>query len=483
MQRMRPTFVVVGAGPSGFYSAEALLRAVPDCRVHIIERTAAPHGLVRYGVAPDHQKLKQVTAVFDEIASGDRVFLHAGVDIGTDVPLDEIRTHCSAVVLATGSAVGRPVGVPGESLRQVFTSAAFVGWYNGHPDHAALAPDLGVSSAVIVGNGNVSLDVCRLLVRALDDLEVSDIPEPMLKEFRSRRIREVHMLGRSGPGGVKFSFKEFRQLADLPNVRICMPQLGTLGDEEWAGISGPDSVRVVQWLKANATPVPSIADDGRLIVNLWFKVVPAEFVGEGKVSAVVVRPSASRGGAEGEAAITIPCGIAVSCVGFSCRRLAGVPAYSPAGAIENDAGQVLGIDGREVPGLFVAGWAKRGPTGIIGTNRADADETVQSLLKRLPQLLDDSTSRSGDLRALFEQRGVQTLTHADWRALDHVEKTRGEARGKPREKLLSIDEARAALRGPLAACSDDAMPATSTAACSQRRPSSVSEGLSPYMRA
>jgi NADPH-dependent glutamate synthase beta subunit-like oxidoreductase len=449
---VRPTFAIVGAGPSGFYSAEALLRAVPDCEVHIIERTATPHGLVRYGVAPDHQKLKQVTAVFDEIASGDRVFLHAGVDVGTDVTLPEIRAHCDAVVLATGSAVGRRVGVPGESLRQVFTSAAFVGWYNGHPDHAALAPDLAVSSAVIVGNGNVSLDVCRLLVRALDDLEVSDIPEPMLKEFRGRRIREVHMLGRGGPGGVKFTFKEFRQLVDLPNVRICMPQLGTLGDDEWARVGGPDTVRVVQWLKANAmAAAPSTDDDGRLIVNLWFNVVPAEFIGDDKVSAVIVRRSASHGRAQDEAAITIPCGIAVSCVGFSCKRLAGVPVYSDAGIIENDAGQVLGTDGRELPGLFVAGWAKRGPTGIIGTNRADADATVQSLLKRLPRLLDDSKSRSGDLRTLLKQRGIQTLTHADWRALDRVEKMRGEARGKPREKLLSIDEARAALRAPLAA--------------------------------
>ena len=450
---VRPTFAIVGAGPSGFYSAEALLRAVPDCEIHIIERTATPHGLVRYGVAPDHQKLKQVTAVFDEIASGDRVFLHAGVDVGTDVTLAEIRAHCDAVVLATGSAVGRPVGVRGESLRQVFTSAAFVGWYNGHPDHAALAPDLAVSSAVIVGNGNVSLDVCRLLVRALDDLEVSDIPEPMLKEFRGRRIREVHMLGRGGPGGVKFTFKEFRQLTDLPNVRICMPQLGTLGDNDWARVGGPDAVRVVQWLKANAMAVaPSTDDDGRLVVNLWFNVVPAEFLGEGKVSAVIVRPSASRERAADEAAITIPCGMAVSCVGFSCKRLAGVPAYSDTGIIENHAGQVLGTDGRELAGLFVAGWAKRGPTGIIGTNRADADATVQSLLKRLPRLLDDSKSRSGgDLWTLFKQRGIRTLTHADWRVLDRVEKTRGEARGKPREKLLSIDEARAALRGPLAA--------------------------------
>jgi len=446
----RPTFAIVGAGPSGFYSAEALLRALPDCQVHIIERTATPHGLVRYGVAPDHQKLKQVTAVFDEIASGDRVFLHAGVEVGTDVALDEIRAHCNAVVLATGSAVGRQVGVPGESLRQVFTSASFVGWYNGHPDHAALAPDLAVSSAVIVGNGNVSLDVCRLLVRALDDLEVSDIPEPMLKEFRNRRICQVHMLGRGGPGSVKFTFKEFRQLVDLPNVRICMPQLGTLGDEEWARITGPDSARVVQWLKANATTAPDTDDDGRLIVNLWFNVVPAEFLGEGKLSAVVVRPSASRGRAGDAGAITIPCGIAVSCVGFSCKRLAGVPAYSDAGIIENDAGQIVGMDGRELPGLFVAGWAKRGPMGIIGTNRADADSTVQSLLKRLPQLLHEPKSRTGDLRTLFKQRGIQTLTHADWRALDRVEKMRGEARGKPREKLLSIDEARAALRSPLA---------------------------------
>lgn len=432
----KPVIAVVGAGPAGFYAAEALLQALPECRVHLIERGAAPHGLVRYGVAPDHQKLKQVAAVFDGIAGHERLRLHAGVDVGGNVSLDDIRARSHAVVLATGAPVGRSLGVPGEALQQVFSSAAFVGWYNGHADHTGTRPDLAVQSAVIVGNGNVALDVCRLMVRAYDDLAASDIPQPMLEVFRTRRIREVHLLGRGGPGAVKFTFKEFRQLADLPNVRIRAPQAAGFTETQWEQAAGPDAQRFLKWLRADSTreqPDP----EGRTTVNLWFHLAPEAFLGDGRLGEVRVRSTAG-----GESTgFGIPCGIAVTCVGFSSRPLQGLPAADASGALGHRGGQVVGIDGHGLGGMFVAGWAKRGPSGIIGTNRACACETVAALVASLPALMASRPALAGDFESLFRARGIRSLGHADWQRLDAQECAWGEALGKPREKHLSMADA------------------------------------------
>lgn len=442
MPPTEPRISIVGAGPSGFYVAEALLQALPDCRVHLFERSAAPHGLVRYGVAPDHQKLKQVAAVFDGIAAHERLRLHAGVEIGRDLSMADLRACSHAVVLCHGAALGRSLGIPGEDLPQVFGSADFVGWYNGHADHVHHGPDLAVASAAIVGNGNVALDVCRLLVRSFDDLAASDIPQPMLQSFRRRGIREVHLLGRGAPGGVKFTFKELRQLADLPNVRIRLPQAGEFTEAQWDQADSPEARRVLQWLRAQhaAGPgdVPDAADPASaplLTVNLWFHAAPAAFVGDGALRGVRVRSPVS--GAEWE----VPCGLAVTCVGFASRAVAGAPGSDASGRMRHRAGQVLDEEGREVPGLFVAGWAKRGPSGIIGTNRACGYETAATLQAALPELLGRCPSPSADVDALLQSRRLPRLGHAEWCRLDAHERAQGAALGKPREKLLSLDDA------------------------------------------
>jgi ferredoxin--NADP+ reductase len=430
-----PVISIVGAGPAGFYVAEALLQALPGGRLHLFERAAAPHGLVRYGVAPDHQKLKQVAAVFDGIAGHARLQLHAGVEIGRDLALDALRAGSHAVVLTHGAALGRRLGIAGESLPQVFSAAAFVGWYNGHAEHAGLAPDLAVDSAAIVGHGNVALDVCRLLVRSFDDLAVSDIPQPMLQAFRQRGIREVHLLGRGGPGSMKFTFKEFRQLADLPNVRIRLPQADSFTEAMWEQADSPDARRVLQWLRAQRD-VPVDATDGRLTVNLWFHATPAAFVGAGTLRGVRLRSGLGAG-----QDVEIACGIAVTCVGFASRAIPGAPGCNAAGHLHHRAGQVLDEAGHAVPGLFVAGWAKRGPSGIIGTNRACGDETAATLLATLPALLQGPPPQATDFGALLQSRGIATFGHASWCLLDAHERAQGAALGKPREKLLSLDDA------------------------------------------
>lgn len=431
---------VIGSGPSGFYAAEALMRGCEACRVDMFERLPTPHGLVRYGVAPDHQKLKQVASVFDLVAKDPRFRLLAGVEVGCHVSVEELLARYHAVVVATGSPIGRELGVPNESLPQVFTSAKFVGWYNGHPDHTRLGPDLGGSTAVIVGNGNVALDVCRLLVRPFDELRRSDIPEPVMAVFRRRGIRHVHVVGRSRVGAMKFTFKEFRQLAEQADLRFEVPQAAAWGESDWAHAVTDDAARVAGWLKEHAGHGgPADADGPR--VSFWFNAAPKGFSERnGALSSVLLSPTSPRA----EAPAQLPCDIAVTCIGYLPQRVAGLPQSLPPGPLAHRGGQVVGADGQVVPDLFVAGWAKRGPTGIIGTNRADSYETVQTLLAQLPGLLAKRLP-SDPVDALFPERALRPLSYAQWLQIDAWEKQRGAELGKPREKALSSADIAAAL--------------------------------------
>ena len=434
-----PRIAVVGSGPGGFYAAEALLRAIPDCRIDMIERLPTPHGLVRYGVAPDHQKLKQVAAVFDTIARDPRFTLHAGVHVGDDVSLQALMSRCHAVVLATGSAVGRTLGVPGETLPQVYASAEFVGWYNGHPDHVALHPDLRGARAAVIGNGNVALDVCRLLVRPFDDLRTSDIPAPMLVGFEQRGVREVHMIGRSSVTATRFTFKEFRQLAELAGVQVRVPQAAQWPEAMWSGAASDDAARVAQWLRANACA--AVRPHG-IVVNFWFNAVPTAFSGAHRVAGVAL--------ASASPVATVPdvlaCDLAVTCIGYDSHVVPGVPIDFRTGKVRHCGGQVLDADGAEVAGLFVSGWVKRGPTGIIGTNRADGLETAGALVQRLTSLVERIPADAPTLASLLGARAVTPFSYAQWLELDRWEKARGALLGKPREKLLSMRDAIKVLR-------------------------------------
>ncbi len=431
---------IVGSGPSGFYAAEALLRAVPACRIDMIERLPTPHGLVRYGVAPDHQKLKQVAAVFDTIAQDPRLTLYAGIRVGEHVSLQELRSHYHAVILATGSAAGRRLGVPGETLAGVHSSAEFVGWYNGHPEHVALQPGLTGSAALVIGNGNVSLDVCRMLVRPFDDLRASDIPESMLQTFKQRGVREVHMVGRGAATATKFTFKEFRQLADLPNVQIRVPQAAHWSDEDWNGAGTDDSLRVARWLHANARD--SVQADGRIVVNFWFEAAPAAFCGDQRVGSVTFT-GVNRAPGLPDA---LRCSLAVTCIGYEARPLEGVPHDPRTGTVLHRQGQVLDGHGAECAGLFIVGWAKRGPTGIIGTNRADGYETAQAVAERLPGLATQIRPDAPTLDTLLADRRISPLTYRQWLQVDRWERERGARLGKPREKVLSAVEVAEAVR-------------------------------------
>ena len=435
---------IVGSGPSGFYTAEALLRTLDACRISMFERLHAPHGLVRYGVAPDHQKLKQVGAVFDRIAEDPRFSFFGGVDVGRDLSVAELRARHDAVVLATGCPDDRRLGVPGEDLAQIHGSARFVGWYNGHPDACDLQPDLSGDTAVVIGHGNVALDVCRLLVRDYGELRRSDIPAAMQPAFAARGTNTVHLLGRSGIDATKFTFKEFRQLVELPGLRVVVPQLASLSAASWAPSADDDAARVADWLRANAGRDTSPSGPNAVF---WFHVRPRAFEGRGRVEHVVL-DAAPQGPAAADVPATLRCDLVVSCVGYRARGWTDMAPDPARGAWHHRAGQLLDGEGRVLPGLFVAGWAKRGPSGIIGTNRADGCETAETLCAQLPSLRRDGRSEDENdaITRLLKARGIEPLSYAQWRLLDICEKRDGAMMLKPREKLLTLKAARERLR-------------------------------------
>lgn len=430
---------IVGSGPAGFYAAEALSRGLPDCRIDIFERLPFPFGLVRYGVAPDHQKLKQVALVFDRVAFDPRIELMAGVEIGRDITLEALRRYYHAVTLATGTPQGRQLGIDGEALPQIFTSSSFVGWYNGHPEHVGVDPDLGVESVAVVGNGNVAIDVCRMLARPLRDLQSSDIPEPMLAAFAKRQVREIHVIGRGGPDTTKFAFKEFRELFGLPGVRICVPQARELERGLWPAENGEqDAARVSRLLRQSPAAAPSA---GGTIINFWFFARPRAFAGTNHLTGIVLAPSDAARALNGLVPPSLACGLAVTCIGYNGCPIAGLEHDPRTGLLAHRSGQVVDARGNEVSGVFAVGWIKRGPTGVIGTNRADASETAATLIARLPELMRGrAVGEASSLASVLKERSIRTISAEQWRALDRFERQRGAALGKPREKLLSFVE-------------------------------------------
>lgn len=437
-----PRIAVVGAGPSGFYTAEALLRAgIPDLQVDLIERLPVPHGLVRYGVAPDHPKLKQVSAVFERIAAMPGLRFVGGVTLGQDVALDELHRSYHAVVLATGAAQSRRLGIPGEDLPGCHAAGDFVGWYNGHPDQRDCRFDLSAERAVVVGHGNVALDVARILLRPVDELRRTDIAAHALDALADSRVREVVVVGRRGPAQTRFSPKELHEFGALAGCDAL------LDDSDWSAHSfdpPPDADAegraAIQLLQGFST---TAATQARRCV-FRFHLAPAAISGRARVQAVhFVRPPDAP--AAGEP--TLDCGLVFASVGRRALPLPGVPYDAARGVHANMHGRITEA-GRPVAGLYVCGWAKRGPQGTIGSNRACGVQTAAAVLADLPRLRERPVGTTPAVQAAWER----ATGHGDWQRIDRAEVARGTALGKPREKFVDVDAMRAAARLEAAAC-------------------------------
>ena len=447
----RHRVAVVGAGPAGAYAAAQLLASRHRPEVDVFERLPTPWGLLRGGVAPDHQEIKRLAVQFDSdvLRPGCRFF--GNVEVGRDLGHDDLVRHYSAVVYAVGARTGNELGVPGEDLPGSIPATAFVGWYNGHPDHRDVAPDLGVRRVVIVGNGNVAADVARILTRSVDELARTDIADHALEALRRSTVEEVVVLGRRGPAQAAFSSSELAELGHLDGVDVTVPLGEVTLDEvsqEWLERDGTFTARQNVGLLRAYAQRPS-GTGVRRRVTLRFLRSPHSINGNGRVESVdavrneLVRwdDGSIRARATGDIE-TIECGLVLRSVGYRAVPLPGVPFDERRFVLPNDRGRVLDASsGALLRGVYAVGWIKRGPTGILGTNKRDARETVDCVLADLDAgvLLAPAESEAVGIEALLADRAARLVTVDGWRSIDASEVRAGTDAGRPRVKFATVD--------------------------------------------
>ena len=450
---------VIGAGPAGFYTAEHLFRQ-PGLAVlvDLYDRLPTPYGLVRFGVAPDHQKIKNVTAAFDKTAAHSGFRFFGNVELGKDVTIDDLRAHYDQIVYTTGAQTDRRMGISGEDLRGSHPATDFVAWYNGHPDYREQRFDLSQERVAVVGVGNVAVDVVRILCRTPDELAATDISDDALAALRESRVREVYLLGRRGPAQAAFTNPEIRELGELPGadiqVRPDEAELDPLSRAELEKSGDRSTLKKVEILREFARRPPS-GKPRTLFAR--FLVSPVALLGSenGAVTGMRLVRNELQATAAGTlqarpttAFEDLPVGLVFRSVGYRGVPIPGVPFHDAWGVIWNDKGRVLDPDGREPrPGEYVAGWIKRGPTGVIGTNKPDAAETVACMAEDLARgrVLAPPEPDPGAVLALVQQRQPHYVSWPDWQRLDALEVARGRASGRPRVKFTRVEEMLAAL--------------------------------------
>ncbi|MBC7986902.1 MAG: FAD-dependent oxidoreductase [Sphingomonadaceae bacterium] len=424
---------VIGSGPAGYYTAEACQKKFGDAvRVDIIDRLPTPFGLVRSGVAPDHQSLKAVSRRYEKVALADNARFIGNVTVGGQVSIEELLGLYDAVVLATGAPNDRPLGIPGADLPGVIGSAAFVGWYNGHPDFAALDPPLDGKAAVVIGNGNVALDVARILAKTRAEFEGSDIVGRALGALEGSSIETIYILGRRGPHQIAMTPKELGELGHLERAspRVDRADLPPEGDD---ALLEPGQRKSVMLLREFAAIPVWAAGEKPVTIDFDFFAMPVAIEGDGKVERVIVERTAlderQRASGTGER-YAIDCGLVVSCIGYTTPPIEGVPYEPERGRFAND-------DGRVMPGLYAVGWARRGPTGTIGTNRPDGEAIVRLIAEDVGEGA-GKAGRAG-LDTLLAERGADVVTFRDWQNIEKAEEARARD-GSPREKFTAIEE-------------------------------------------
>jgi len=425
---------VIGSGPAGYYSAEALQKALgDDVRIDLIDRLPVPYGLIRSGVAPDHQSIKAVSRRYEQVSLSDNVRFVGNVTVGKDVSIEELRGLYDAVILATGAPNDRPLPLPGGDLPGVIGSAAFVGWYNGHPEFEALDPPLDTRSVAVIGNGNVALDVARILAKTSREFVGSDVVTHAFDALEKSAVREIHLIGRRGPHQIAMTPKELGELGHLEAAR---PQVD-LADfppvEEDAALE-PGLRKSVALLRGFA----AIPPDERKLIDFDFFAMPVAVEGKGRVERLIVERTTltpdQRAVGTGET-YAIDCGLVVSCIGYKTPPIEGVPYDESLGRFDNR-------DGVIADGLYCVGWARRGPTGTIGTNRPDGYAICERIVADFAA---SANAKAGGaaLDTLLQGRAVDVVSFSDWQKIEAAEEARARA-GSPREKFTSIAEMLAA---------------------------------------
>ena len=451
---------IIGAGPTGYYAAEALLQneAGVVAEADVFDRLPTPYGLVRAGVAPDHQKIKSVTAAFDKIAANPRFRFFGSVEFGKDVTLGDLRAHYHQILYCTGAQTDRRMGIPGEDLAGSHPATEFVAWYNGHPDYRDYAFDLSRERAAVVGVGNVAIDVARILCRTPEELATTDIADHALEALRKSRVKEVYLLGRRGPAQAAFTNPEIKEIGALADAEVVVrPDEVELDPLSRAAVERSQdraTLKKVEILQGYALRKPA-GKSRRLVVR--FLVSPVELIGDDRGCVTTMRLVRNELFATATGALQpratdrfeeLPVGLVFRSVGYRGVPLPGVPFNDSWGVILNEKGRVLDSDTKQpVVGEYTAGWIKRGPSGVIGTNKPDAAETVQCMLEDLAQgaVLQPAHPAAAAVEALVRQRQPNYVSYADWLRLNEVEVSRGRAQGRPRVKFTRVEEMLATL--------------------------------------
>ena len=450
---------IVGAGPTGYYAAEHLFRSSGlVVEVDMFDRLPTPYGLVRAGVAPDHQKIKSVTAAFDRIAATPGFRFFGGVELGKHLSVEDLRRHYHQILYATGAQTDRRMGIPGEDLLGSHPATEFVAWYNGHPDYRDCQFDLTCERAAVVGVGNVAVDVARILCRTADELAKTDIADYALEALAASRVKEVVLLGRRGPAQAAFTNPEIKELGELADADVAtLPEEVELDPLSRAALERrPDRAtqKKVEILASYARRPPS-GKSRRLVVR--FLVSPVELRGDPTGRLTSIRLVRNRLVATDMGALQpkpterfedLSVGLVFRSVGYRGVPLPGVPFHDAWAVILNDKGRVLDPDTRKpLTGEYTAGWIKRGPTGVIGTNKPDAGETVACMAEDVAagQTLAPSEPSAGAAENLVRLRQPKFISYPDWLRLDELEVARGRATGRPRIKLTRVEEMLAAL--------------------------------------
>ena len=414
-----PTFkvAIVGAGPAGYFAAQALQNAQSDDKtfaIDMIERLPTPWGLVRSGVAPDHPKIKTVSKVFEKIATAGNFRLFGNVELGTDVELSDLQAKYDAVIIATGTSLGRKLGIPGEELKGYLSAADFVPWYNAHPDYTDVNVPLDTDTAIVIGAGNVAMDVARMLALNPDELDPTDTANHAIAAFKKSGIRKVYICARRGAEHAAFTSPELRDLPKLEHTNVIISK----SDIDAAITAAGDAPE--KDVKNNLDAMLAIAEHEKTshvrTMEFLFHHVPTEIKGAGQVQEVVFKtPTGEK---------VIKCGLVISAIGYEAQPMTGI-AY--------EKGKVLNTDGRVKDNLYVVGWAKRGPSGVIGTNKSDAAGVIELIISNLT-----TPKNSGDINDLIGAHKVITQTH--WEVINAAEVASGEPLGKPRVKVADKEE-------------------------------------------
>ena len=424
---------IIGSGPAGYYTAEAAQKLWgDDVRVDIFDMLPVPYGLIRTGVAPDHQSIKGVSKRYESTNTLENVRFVGNVMIGEDISIAELQGLYDAVVLATGAPNDRPAGIAGEGLENVFGSAAFVGWYNGHPQFAKLNPDLSGRHAVVIGNGNVALDVARILTKTSGEFTGSDIVGHALHALAKSAIEHVTILGRRGPHQIAMTPKELGELGHLERAapRVDPADLPDVAEDAFLE---PGQRKSVTHLRSFAGIPEAFRADKPVEIEFDFFASPKAILGEGRVSGVAVErtqlDAQGRASGTGETYV-VPASLVITCIGYKSSPIPGVP-------FEESAGRFANVEGRILPGLYCVGWARRGPSGTIGTNRPDGFSVVE----RIAEDIGIGSAKQGrpGFDALAAERKLDVVTFRDWKKIEEAEQARARE-GAPREKFVDVAE-------------------------------------------